>query len=190
MGDRFAGKRKKGFMTPERKKKLRLLLIKKAREKITEETEQNSKRRREVVDARCGQKKKLEGLSEGELKSLCNEFHKRISTLENEKYDLEKAVENKGYDITDLNISVNDSKGKFIKPTLKKAAKYENKFAILQKKAAEFNLRNRLKSVKKKEFSIDEDHDSENKKPDWAKARSKSVSSVRDALSESVDAEE
>ena len=44
-----------------------------------------------------------------------------------------------------------------IKPTLKKVSKYENKFAKLQKKAAEFNFRNQLKTVKKKEFTMDEE---------------------------------
>ena len=44
-----------------------------------------------------------------------------------------------------------------MKPTLKKVSKYEDKFAKLQKKAAEFNFRNKLKTVKKKEFSIDEE---------------------------------
>ena len=44
-----------------------------------------------------------------------------------------------------------------IKPTLKKVSKYENKFAKLQKKAAEFNFRNQLKTVKKKEFRMDEE---------------------------------
>ena len=54
-------------------------------------------------------------------------------------------------------MSVSDMKGKFIKPTLKKVSKYENKFAKLQKKAAEFNFRNQLKTVKKKEFTMDEE---------------------------------
>ena len=47
-----------------------------------------------------------------------------------------------------------------IKPSLKKVSKYENKFAKLQKKAAEFNFRNQLKTVKKKEFTMEEDHES------------------------------
>ena len=46
------------------------------------------------------------------------------------------------------------------KPALKKVSKYENKFAKLQKKAAEFNFRNQLKVVKKKEFTL-EDEDKE-----------------------------
>merc|ERR1719204_277868 len=55
-----------------------------------------------------------------------------------------------------------------IKPTLKKVSKYENKFAKLQKKAAEFNFRNQLKTVKKKEFTMDEEEAAGKKKPDWA----------------------
>ena len=44
-----------------------------------------------------------------------------------------------------------------IKPTLRKVSKYENKFTKLQKKAAEFNFRNQLKQVKKKEFTMEEE---------------------------------
>merc|ERR1712064_172711 len=58
-----AGKKaKKGFMTPERKKRLRLLLRKKATE------------RRKVIDQRCGQPKNLEGVSEDGLIALCEAY--------------------------------------------------------------------------------------------------------------------
>ncbi|KPJ15285.1 Troponin I [Papilio machaon] len=71
--------------------------------------------------------------------------------------------------IADLNSQVNDLRGKFVKPTLKKVSKYENKFAKLQKKAAEFNFRNQLKVVKKKEFTLEEED--KEKKPDWSKGK-------------------
>lgn len=67
-----------------------------------------------------------------------------------------------------------------IKPSLKRTSKNENKYANLQKKAAEFNFRNRLKTVKKKEFSIDgnNEHQDHHKKPDWAlEGRPKSICS-------------
>merc|ERR1711988_1744865 len=73
----------------------------------------------------------------------------------------------KDYRINELNIAVNDLRGKFIKPTLKKVSKYENKFAKLQKKASEFSIRTQLKTVKKKEFAMDEG-EAEKKKPGWA----------------------
>merc|ERR1711997_1168163 len=163
-------KKKKGFMTPERKKKLRLLLRKKAAEELKEEQERKAAERRKVIDQRCGKPTSTDGMSESELMALCQEYHKRICGIESDKYDTEKEVEFKDYQISELNIAVNDLRGKFIKPTLKKVSKYENKFAKLQKKAAEFNFRNQLKTVKKKEFTMDEEEGAaaEKKKPDWA----------------------
>merc|ERR1712236_92754 len=166
-----AGKKaKKGFMTPERKKKLRLLLRKKAAEELKKEQERKAAERRKVIDERCGQPKDLESASEDQLKQICKEYFDRMYMCESQKYDMEFEVRKRGFEINELNIAVNDLRGKFIKPTLKKVSKYENKFAKLQKKAAEFNFRNQLKTVKKKEFSMDEEEAAagEKKKPDWA----------------------
>eukprot|EP00096_Caligus_rogercresseyi_P005083 TRINITY_DN1994_c0_g1_i2.p1 TRINITY_DN1994_c0_g1~~TRINITY_DN1994_c0_g1_i2.p1 ORF type:complete len:184 (-),score=67.61 TRINITY_DN1994_c0_g1_i2:319-870(-) len=156
-------KAKTGFMTPERKKKLRLLLRKNAAEELKKEQERKAAERRRVIDQRCGSAKSLEGLSEDQLRTICKEYHGRIAKIENDKYDMEKEVEFKDYRITELNMAVNDLRGKFIKPTLKKVSKYENKFAKLQKKAAEFNFRNQLKVVKKKEFSMDNEETGDKK---------------------------
>merc|ERR1712168_545709 len=144
-------------MTPERKKKLRLLLRKKAAEELKKEQERKAAERRKVIDERCGQPKDLDSASEEQLRQICKEYHARAAKIENLKYDLEHEVVIKDYEINELNIAVNDLRGKFIKPTLKKVSKYENKFAKLQKKAAEFNFRNQLKTVKKKEFTMDEE---------------------------------
>lgn len=59
-----------------------------------------------------------------------------------------------------------------VKPALKKVSKYENKFAKLQKKAAEFNFRNQLKVVKKKEFTL-EDEEKEVRSINAGKAKGK-----------------
>jgi len=152
-----AKKAKKGFMTPERKKKLRLLLRKKAAEELKKEQERKAAERRRIIEERCGQAKDLENASEDALRKLLQEFHKRITGLEDSKFDLEYQVKVKDHEISELNAQVNDLRGKFIKPTLKKVSKYENKFAKLQKKAAEFNFRNNLKQVKKKEFTMEEE---------------------------------
>merc|ERR1712243_314979 len=45
---------------------------------------------------------------------------------------LQREVILRDLQINELTISVSDMKGKFIKPTLKKVSKYENKFAKLQ----------------------------------------------------------
>ena len=46
-------------------------------------------------------------------------------------------------------MTVSDMKGKFIKPTLKKVSKFENKFAKLQEKAAKYAFTNQLKAKDK-----------------------------------------
>jgi len=164
-----AKKAKKGFMTPERKKKLRLLLRKKAAEELKKEQERKSAERRRIILERCGQPKPVDGANEEQLKSILRAYHDRTKTLEDKKYDVEYIVKRKDVEINDLNAQVNDLRGKFVKPTLKKVSKYENKFAKLQKKAAEFNFRNQLKVVKKKEFTLEEEE--KEKKPEWSKGK-------------------
>ncbi|XP_066992019.1 troponin I isoform X4 [Anabrus simplex] len=162
-----AKKAKKGFMTPERKKKLRLLLRKKAAEELKKEQERKAAERRRIIEERCGKPKNIEDANEAELQTICKLYYSRICALESDKYDLERTNSIKDFEIADLNSQVNDLRGKFMKPTLKKVSKYENKFAKLQKKAAEFNFRNQLKVVKKKEFTLEEED--KEKKPDWSK---------------------
>ncbi|XP_054265833.1 troponin I isoform X9 [Macrosteles quadrilineatus] len=167
-----AKKAKKGFMTPERKKKLRLLLRKKAAEELKKEQERKAAERRRIIEERCGRPKNLDDANEESLKKICKEYYARIVDLEDKKFDVEYIVKKKDFEIADLNSQVNDLRGKFVKPTLKKVSKYENKFAKLQKKAAEFNFRNQLKVVKKKEFTLEEE-DKEPKKSEKAEWQKK-----------------
>ncbi|XP_037727525.1 troponin I isoform X3 [Drosophila subpulchrella] len=164
-----AKKAKKGFMTPERKKKLRLLLRKKAAEELKKEQERKAAERRRIIEERCGSPRNLSDASEAELQTICKQYWQRVYLLEGDKFDLEHVQKVKAQEINDLNAQVNDLRGKFVKPALKKVSKYENKFAKLQKKAAEFNFRNQLKVVKKKEFTLEEEE--KEKKPDWSKGK-------------------
>jgi len=167
-----AKKGKKGFMTPERKKKLRLLLRRKAAEELKKEQERKAAERRRIIEERCGKPKNLDDSSEDDLRGICTLYKSKVDELEGLKWDLEYETLRKEAQINELNIQVNDLRGKFVKPTLKKVSKYENKFAKLQKKAAEFNFRNQLKQVKKKEFTMEEDSKKEGEgKPDWSKGK-------------------
>nr|ADO85425.1 troponin I isoform B [Polyrhachis vicina] len=167
-----AKKAKKGFMTPDRKKKLRLLLRKKAAEELKKEQERKAAERRRIIEERCGKPKNVDDANEETIKRVLREYHNRITALEDKKFDIEYVVKKKDFEIADLNSQVNDLRGKFMKPTLKKVSKYENKFAKLQKKAAEFNFRNQLKQVKKKEFTLEEE-DKEPKKSEKAEWQTK-----------------
>merc|ERR1711987_21054 len=132
--------KKKGFMTPERKKKLRTLLRKKAAEELKAEE------RLRVIAERCGTKADIDNASVDDLKKICQQYFDKWYKLEAEMFFLQREVILRDLQINELTISVSDMKGKFIKPTLKKVSKYENKFAKLQEKAAKFAFANQLKA--------------------------------------------
>merc|ERR1712003_188104 len=138
--------KKKGFMTWERKKKLRTLLRKKPADEIKKEQERKAEERLRVIGERCGTKADLEAASTDELKKICQQYFDRWYNLEGEMFFLQREVILRDLQINELTISVSDMKGKFIKPTLKKVSKYENKFAKLQEKAAKFAFANQLKA--------------------------------------------
>merc|ERR1711936_1430856 len=165
--DELQKPKKKKFMTPERKKKLRQLLMREAAKQLKIEQEKKEAERRKVIGERTGSGRNLEGASDQQLREICNLYHKRIVSLESEKFDLERDVQVKDININELNIAVNDLKGKYV-----------NKFAKLQKKAAEFNFRNQLKTVKKKEFAMKEEEEKTKKKPNWALQNSLSTVSL------------
>merc|ERR1711878_177080 len=133
--------KKKGFTTPERKKKLRTLLRKKAAEELKKEEE-----RIRVIAERCGTKADLDSASMDDLKKICQQYFDKWYSLEGEMFFLQREVILRDLQINELTISVSDMKGKFIKPSLKKVSKYENKFAKLQEKAAKFAFANQLKA--------------------------------------------
>merc|ERR1711892_217787 len=138
--------KKKGFMTPERKKKLRTLLRKKAAEELKKEQERKAEERLRVIAERCGTKADLDSASTDDLKKICQTYFDKWYSLEGEMLFLQREVILRDLQINELTISVSDMKGKFIKPTLKKVSKYENKFAKLQEKAAKFVFANQLKA--------------------------------------------
>merc|ERR1739848_783934 len=82
----------------------------------------------------------LDAASMDDLKKICQQYFDKWYSLEVEMVFL------RALQINELTISVSDMKGKFIKPTLKKVSKYENKFAKLQEKAAKFAFANQLKA--------------------------------------------
>lgn len=162
-----ASKKKKGFMTPERKKKLRLLLRRKAAEELKRQQEAKANERRKVITQRTGQKKALDGLSDDQLVQLARQFHERIAQLENEKYDLEYLVSRKDYEITEMAAKVNDMRGKFIRPPLKKIPKYEAKIErMLLNARKEIGFTVALKSVKKEQMI--ETKEPKKATPEWS----------------------
>jgi len=143
-------RKKKGFMTPERKKRIRLIIRKKSAELLEAEKAAMSAQKLDAIKERCGEQRNLDGLSLEELIDVIKQYHERSYLNESQKWDLEFDVRKADLEIHELNSKVNDLRGKFQKPKLKKVSQYENKFAKLQKKVVnEFNFKGQLKSVGK-----------------------------------------
>merc|ERR1739848_32638 len=70
--------KKKGFMTPERKKKLRTLLRKKAAEELKKEQERKAEERLRVIAERCGTKADIENASVDDLKKICQQYFDKL----------------------------------------------------------------------------------------------------------------
>ncbi|XP_055333275.1 troponin I 4-like [Paramacrobiotus metropolitanus] len=160
---------KKGFLNPERKRKLRTLLMKKAADDMKAEQERKAQERRRILEERIGADQHNGVDSESHLKEVCKKYHDRIRELEETRYDLEVKVRAKDYELNELTIQVNDLRGKFVKPTLKKVAKYETKFSKMEKKgeAGAVDFRSNLKSTGINKFALEEET-KDKTKPEWA----------------------
>lgn len=76
------------------------------------EQERKAQERREVITKRIGNAKPTDGLSQSDLKKLCQDYHGRLAKLEDLKYDLESEVRAKDFIINELSIQCNDLRGK------------------------------------------------------------------------------
>jgi hypothetical protein len=159
--------KKKGFMTPERKKKLRILLRKKAAEELKRQQEAKAAERRKVIAERTGPKANVDDMNEQQLIELCKKYHQRIVELESAKYDLEYHVGRIDFDIRELSMKLNDMRGKYIKPTLRKVPKFGVKIEkMLLNARKEVGFTVNLKSVKKNPMKVEEQQGSST--PEWS----------------------
>ncbi|KAK0396981.1 hypothetical protein QR680_001931 [Steinernema hermaphroditum] len=163
-----AKKAKKGFLTPERKKRLRKLLMIKAAEDLKREQMHREQERHNTLQERIMPLPDLERLSEDGCRAVAKEMVDRVMQLESECYDINYTVRQKDFEINELTIAVNDLRGKFVKPTLKKVSKMQGKFDKLKKKeGGKVDFRSNLKTVDTNKFALEEEK--EKGKADWAK---------------------
>lgn len=165
-----AKKAKKGFLTPERKKKLRKLLMMKAAEDLKQRQQMAEKERQSIIAQRILPLPDFDEIDEDELLQCALKFVERVRELESDLYDLNYTVRQKDFEINEMQIAVNDLRGKFVKPTLKKVSKTDNQFAKLNKKMDEvkvMDFKANLKTVEKNQFALDEKDD--RAKAEWQK---------------------
>uniref|UniRef100_A0A915CRZ8 Troponin I n=1 Tax=Ditylenchus dipsaci TaxID=166011 RepID=A0A915CRZ8_9BILA len=163
-------KAKKGFLTPERKKKLRKLLMLKATEDLKLQQEIRAEERQRILNERIlSLPEGIDVCNQEDLLELGKTFCARIMALESEIYDLNYIVRQKDFEINELTIAVNDLRGKFVKPTLKRISKTETQFDKIKKiNAAKVDFRATLKTVEHQKFAMEEEKVHE-KSAEWAK---------------------
>jgi len=155
-----AEKKKRFGLTPEKKRKLKLLIMKMATENLKAETERKLKAKQNYIESKVKEIGDVSGLNEANLVSMVKDMHKQIVETEEAKYDLEMKIRKHDYEINELTIKVNDIKGKFIKPTLKKVKKIQSKFAKIEAKTeGNSDFRATLKSTGKDKFALEEEKD-------------------------------
>jgi len=163
-----AKKAKKGFLTPERKKKLRKLLMLKAAEDLKQQQLLKEQERQKVLKERIIPLPDVDGMTDQDkLQRLCQSMWDRLYALTGEKYDIANDVAAKDHEINELTIAVNDLRGKFVKPTLKKVSKYDNKFKKIEKKGDRVDFKAQLKQVARKEFTLEDLDKNKEEKPAW-----------------------
>jgi len=166
-----AKKAKKGFLTPERKKKLRQLLMKKAAEDLKQQQLLKEQERQRTLQQRIIPLPNVDSIqSQSDLEKIAKDIYSHLMKLEEQKYDLEYHVRQKDFEINELTIQVNDLRGKFVKPTLKKVSKYDNKFAKVDqiKVQTTHDFRSGLKQVQINKFALG-DNKEQKQEPAWAR---------------------
>ena len=153
-------------MTPEKKKLLKQLIMQKAAEELKKQQEKEAEEKKKAIEARVP-KLSLDGLDQKALEQKVRELHAVVARLEEEKYDWECRLGRQTEEINELNIKVNDIKGKFSKPMLKKVAKAHTKFDLDKPKKKPI-LAATLKSTGQSKFAVDTKDEEKDKKPDWS----------------------
>ncbi|XP_016386176.1 troponin I type 2b (skeletal, fast), tandem duplicate 1 isoform X2 [Sinocyclocheilus rhinocerous] len=137
-------------MSSSRRQNLKSLLLQIAHGLLEEEAAEAEQEKQRFMDENCPVLS-LPG-SMQEIQELCRKLHQQIDAVDEQRYDMESKVAKSNKEIEDLKIKVQDLKGKFKKPVLKKVRMSAD--AMLQallgsKHKVSLDLRANLKQVKK-----------------------------------------
>ncbi|XP_064635730.1 troponin I-like [Lineus longissimus] len=164
------GGKKKGLtLTPEKKRLLKQIIMEKAAEEMRAEAKKRAEEKERHINSVLPPLN-VGSLDKAGLQNEIKKFHKKMCDLEDEKYEFELKIRKQDFEINELTVKVNDIKGKFVKPVLKKVSKTESKLAkIGLKKEGEgaSSFRAGLKSTGKSKYELDDPKDAAPKTPDW-----------------------
>jgi len=151
------GKEKKFKLTPDKKKKLRVLILKRAQDDLKREEELKQKAKDDFLKQKVAPLN-IDGLNATALKDTCVKLYQKVWETLIYTVDFEYRLVKQDSDINELTVQVNDIKGKFMKPQLKKVSKVGSRFTKMAAKKEEpaFSV-TALKATEKKEFKLEEE---------------------------------
>ncbi|CAH8847897.1 unnamed protein product [Trichobilharzia szidati] len=157
---RKPGQKRKGLggLSKEKKRLLKQLIMQKAADEMKAEMKRRQEERETFLRGKV-EPLKLDGLGENDLTAKVKQLYERIRQLEGDKYDWEEKLRRQDFEINELTIKVNDVKGKFVKPVLKKVSKTESHMARFEKKEGGHSLssfRSQLKSTGHSKYALEE----------------------------------
>lgn len=185
------GGKKKGLtLTPEKKRLLKQIIMEKAAEEMRAEAKKRAEEKERFINSvlpplNAG------SLDKDALKAKIKKYYKKLCELEDEKYEFELKIRKQDFEINELTVKVNDIKGKFVKPVLKKVSKTESKLAKIGLKKdgdGASSFRAGLKSTGKSKYELDDPKDAP-KTPDWRDEKKDAPPAEVEAEAEEVEAE-
>jgi len=153
-------------LSKEEQRKQEQLIMQKAADEMKHEIKKRAEDKENHLKKIIGPLQ-IEGLNQSQLESKVKDLHKKIAQLEEEKYDWEFKLGRQDLELNELTTKANDTRGKFVKPVLKKITKTESKLEkLLKQREADSlsNVKTQLKSTGQNKFALEE---KEAKNPDW-----------------------
>jgi hypothetical protein len=144
--------------------------VQKTAEELKKQQERDAKEREAYLSSKIP-KLELGGLDKSGLESLVRQWYEAVTRLEEDKYDIEFKLRKMDTEISELNIVVNDIKGHFVKPPLKKISKTEQKLAKIAEVKSKLgsSFRGNLKSTGQSKFALDDKEEgASGNKPAWS----------------------
>ncbi|XP_062405185.1 troponin I, fast skeletal muscle-like isoform X2 [Sardina pilchardus] len=137
-------------MTSSRRHYLKSLMLQRGQQLLEAEAKQAEEDKERYMEESCPSLDLPTCMQE--LQDLCKMLHQQIDAVDEQRYDIESKVNKANKEVEDLRIKVQDLKGKFKKPALKKVRMSAD--AMLQallgsKHKVSMDLRANLKQVKK-----------------------------------------
>ncbi|KAL2093722.1 hypothetical protein ACEWY4_011034 [Coilia grayii] len=148
--DQYPAKMSEKKMSSSRKYHLKSLMLSIAKGLLETEIKDREEEKSRYLSENCPTLSLPSGTQA--LQEFCRELHHKIDRIDEERYDLEVKSNKGSNDIEDLKIKVQDLKGKFKKPVLRKVRMSADQMlqALLgSKHKVNLDLRANLKQVKK-----------------------------------------